>query len=114
MARSYYKNKGFNKNIMCVIPTTIKKVYYAKFSVDNRLCEDGICEVENIESIGQGFDIVTSKDILGEDKVYEVTTKDLNDYIEEKILDKDFADKLSPQYIGLSQAEEQLKQKENK
>ncbi len=114
MARSYYKNKGFNQNIMCVIPTTIKKVYYAKFSVDNRLCEDGICEVENIESISQGFDIITSKDILGKDKVYEVTTKDLNDYVEEKILDKDFADKLSPQYIGLSQAEEQLKQKENK
>ena len=41
------------------------------------------------------------------------TIKDLNNYVEEKILDKDFADKLSPQYIGLSQAEEQLKQKEN-
>lgn len=114
MAKSFYKNQGFNQNIMCVIPTTIKKVYYAKFSIDGRLCEDGICEVENIEKLSAGCEIITSKKIIDNAKVYEVTIKDLNNFVEEKILDKDFADKLSPQYIGLSQAEEQLKAKENK
>lgn len=114
MAKSYYKNVGFNKNIMCVIPTTIKKVYYAKFSVDGRLCEDAICEVQDIEKISDGCEIVASKNILEKACVYEVSIADLNRYVEEKILNKEFVDKLAPQYIGLSQAEEQLKAKENR
>ncbi len=114
MAKSYLKNNDFSKTIMCVIPTTIKKVYYAKFNIDNRLCEDGICEVDKIKEIAGDCTVVSNKDIIDGAIVYNVTNKDLNVYVEEKILSKDFADKLSPQYIGLSQAEEQLKMKENK
>jgi tRNA threonylcarbamoyl adenosine modification protein YeaZ len=115
MAESYYKEKGATKEkIVCVIPTTIKKVYYAKFDVNGRLGEDSICELQNLKEIADGFVIVASKQVLDNAKVFEVTAKHLNDFVERQIMDNNFATDLVPEYIGLSQAEEQLKDKENK
>jgi hypothetical protein len=46
--------------------------------------------------------------------VYSINEKDLNNYVQEKIENKSFCSKLSPCYIGVSQAEEQFKNKEKK
>ncbi len=114
LANSFYKNKGFNEKIICVIPTTIKKVYCAKFDINGRISEDSICEIETLNELANGFKIVSNKQVTEDAIVYEVTTKDLNNYVEKAILDKNFASDLVPEYIGLSQAEQELKNKENK
>lgn len=114
MAKSFYKNRGFNEKILCVIPTTIKKVYCAQFDINGRISEDSICEVESLRDFEKDFKIVSNKQITEDAVVYEVTTKDLNDFVEKEILDKNFTHDLVPEYIGLSQAEQELKNKENK
>ncbi len=114
LAESYYKNKGFNEDIVCVIPTTIKKVYYCLYEKGKKAGEDSICEVENLGEIAKGRTIVSPKLVTKDTVLYEVTTKDLNNFVEKKLLDEEFETNLSPIYIGLSQAEEQLKAKENK
>lgn len=112
MARSYYNKTGYNEKIAVVVPTTIKKVYLATFDNKKRITEDSIVEVEQLDNIVKDIKIISPSENFGEQFI--VSEEDLDRYVQNEINNKNFCDKLSPCYIGLSQAEEQLKLKESK
>ena len=109
----YRKETNDKSKVVYVIPTTIKKVYYAEFDHSGRIGEDKIVELSTVKDLAGDSKIVSSV-ALEDYEVCEMTTSFLAQYVEEKIYNKDFADLLSPCYVGLSQAEEQLKNKESK
>ena len=110
---SYYKKTQDASKVAAIIPTTIKKVYLAIFENGKRLEDDSVVELEHLGEYVKDAKIITPASTLGGEMV-SVDEKDLNDYVLDKIRKGEFSEKLSPCYIGLSQAEEQLKSKENK
>ncbi len=114
LATSYAKATGDSEQIAVVIPTTIKKVYYATFENGVRTSEDCVVEIENLRAISQELKIVSPVIAVPDATIYEVTEQDFANFVNERVEKETFVDTLSPCYIGLSQAEEQFNKKENK
>ncbi len=109
-----YRKQSQDKNkVVYIIPTTIKKVYYAEFDQNGRVGEDKIVELASLKDYAGEHKIISSVSLDGYE-VCDITTAIFGEFVDAKIYNKDFADILAPCYVGLSQAEEQLKNKENK
>lgn len=114
IASSYYEKTKDDSKIAVVIPTTIKKVYFATFEKGKRLEDDSIVETISLAEKAQGYKIVSTTMVTDDTTLFSIDESDLAAFTSKAIKNSDFCDKLSPCYIGLSQAEEQLLSKEKK
>ncbi len=109
------------QNIICVIPSTMRKFYVGAFRGRNRTQPDRMMEIEELKTFVDDSECMVvvpqgvSLDFCQTHSV-EVDQQDLFDYIERAKIDNNFVDinNLKPYYLGLSQAEADLLKKEEK
>lgn len=109
-------------DVICVIPSTLKKFYVGVFRGKDRELEDCLMETEELKNFinKKGCKVVvpadTTLDFCPECEQLNVGNDDLLDYIERAKIDDSFVtiNQLKPYYLGLSQAELDLIKKESK
>ena len=113
------------QDVICVIPSTLRKFYVGQFHGKTRVAPDRIMETTELESlleskqqkniqvvIPAGCTLDCCKDALQ----LEITCDDIINFVERAKIDNNFvtSNNLKPYYLGLSQAEIDLNNKERK
>ncbi len=107
-------------NVICVIPSTLRKYYVGVYRGKQALQPDKIMETAQLQELIQstGYQVVApsgvSLDFCDNLQNVSVDHQDLFDYIQRAIIDNKFVNinELKPYYLGLSQAELDLLKKE--